>query len=131
MECRSVNLQDQVYGFLDPDVEARLRDHLAACARCRADLARLAGEKERLASAAAPARVRDWKTLVPLAFAAALLLGLLGLLIPRPPAPVEVVAMPGAQEKGAKASKELPDDEDSLQKEIVRLDAALKNTSDE
>jgi tetratricopeptide (TPR) repeat protein len=144
MECRIVDLQDLAYGFLDPEGAMRVRDHLADCARCRADFARLEAERSRLAGAAAGLSApRERKNLVPLAFAAALLVGLLWLLIPREPAPTfapsresasegkpaEVAAMPAAQEK--KGPKEVPDDEDSLQKEIVRLDAALKTASDD
>jgi len=136
MECRIVDLQDYAYGFLDPEAATRVREHLDRCSRCRADLARLGGEKERLAGAAAGLSVsRDRRMLVPLAFAAAMLLGLLWLLIPRNPAPArgaapaDVVAVPASQDK--KGSKEVLDDEDSLQKEIARLDAALKTTSDD
>jgi len=135
MECRIVDLQDLAYGFLDPEAAARVGDHLSGCARCRADFARLKGERDRLAGAAAGISApRDRRNYVPLAFAAALLVGLLWLLIPRTPPPpetsAEVVAMPAAQEKN-KGSKDVPDDEESLQKEIARLDAALKNASDD
>ena len=130
MECRIVDLQDLAYGFLDPDAAARVRDHLADCSRCRSDFARLQAERNRLAGAAAGLSLpRERKSLMPLAFAAALLLGLLWLLVPRTPPPAEVVAVPAAQEKGA--PKGVPDDEESLQKEIARLDAALKNTTDD
>jgi len=136
MECRIVDLQDLAYGFLDPDAAMRVRDHLSECGRCRADYARLAGERSRLAQGAAGLSApRERKSLMPLAFAAALLLGLLGLLIPRESSPAresqppDVVAMPAAQEKSA--PKGVPDDEESLQKEIARLDAALKNASDD
>jgi len=135
MECRIVDLQDLAYGFLDADAALRVRDHVAECARCRADVARLEGERNRLAGAAAGLTApRQRRSLVPLAFAAALLVGLLWLLIPRSPAPVaapaDVVAVPAAQEKkGAKES--VPDTEEALQKEIARLDAALKNASDD
>jgi tetratricopeptide (TPR) repeat protein len=134
MECRIVDLQDCAYGFLDPDAAARVRDHAAGCGRCRAGLARLESEKERLAEAvsglSAPRERRPAATaVVPLAFAAALLLGLLWLLSPRDPAPVETVAVPAAQEK--KAAKEAPEDEGSLKAEIARLEAALQKTSDE
>jgi hypothetical protein len=129
MECRIVDLQDLAYGFLDPDAATRVRDHLSACSRCHADFARLQGEKERLAGAAAGLSApRDRRTLVPLAFAAALLAGLLWLLLPRTPAPVEVVALPGAQDK--KGQKEVPDTEESLRKEIGRLETAFQDTSD-
>src|SRR6185436_18023756 len=101
MECRIVDLQDLAYGFLDADAALRVRDHVADCARCRADFARLEAERNRLAGAIA---------------------GLLWLLIPRSPAPVaapaDVVAVPAAQEKkGAKES--VPDTEEALQKEIA------------
>jgi anti-sigma factor RsiW len=45
MACRTVDLQDLAYGFLDPDAEARVRDHVAGCARCRAELRAPRGEK--------------------------------------------------------------------------------------
>jgi len=136
MECRIVDLQDLAYGFLDPDSAARVRDHLSECARCRADFARLTAERTRLAGAASGlAAPRERKNLLPLAFAAALLVGLLWLLVPRESspareaAPADVVAVPASQDK--KGSKEVADDEESLQKEIARLDAALKNASDD
>src|SRR5262245_51051373 len=135
MECRIVELQDLAYGFLDPEDAARVGRHLSECGRCRADLARLKGERDHLAGAAARLSApADRRNYVPLAFAAALLVGLLWLLLPRNPAPspqgapAEAVAVPAAQEKkGAKES--IPDTEEALQKEIARLDAALKNTS--
>jgi hypothetical protein len=131
MACRIVDLQDLAYGFLDPDGEARVREHLAGCERCRADLARLEGEKRLLAGGAVRATApRERRPLVPLAFAAALVLGLLWLLLPRDPAPAGTVLLPGAQEKG-RAAKEVPDTEDALKSEIARLDAALARTSDE
>src|SRR5215831_899324 len=131
MECRIVDLQDLAYGFLDPDAATQVRRHLSTCARCRADFARLEGEKDRLAGAAARLTApRDRRTLVPIAFAAALLLGLLWLLLPREPRRTEVVAIPAAQEKKFQ-QKEVPDNEESLRKEIARLDAALKATSDD
>src|SRR6185436_17274930 len=130
MECRIVDLQDLAYGFLDPDAAARVRDHVADCPRCRSDFARLQSERNRLAGAAAGLSLpRERKSLMPLAFAAALLVGLLWLLIPREPKPAEFVAVPAAQDKTA--PKGVPDDEESLQKEIVRLDAALKNATDD
>ena len=136
MECRIVDLQDLAYGFLDPDAAARVRDHVADCPRCRSDFARLQSERNRLAGAAAGLSLpRERKSLMPLAFAAALLVGLLWLLIPResPPTreslPDTAVVVPAAQEKSA--PKGVPDDEESLQKEITRLDAALKSTTDD
>lgn len=130
MECRIVDLQDLAYGFLDRDDAMRVRDHLAGCARCRADAARLEGERDRLAGAAAGLSTpRERRSLMPLAFAAALLVGLLWLLVPREPEPAPVVVVPAAQEKTA--PKGVPDDEESIQKEIVRLDAALKAASDD
>ena len=135
MECRIVDLQDLAYGFLDRDDALRVRDHLAGCGRCGADFARLEAERGRLAGAAAGiAAPRERKSLMPLAFAAALLAGLLWLLVPREsspgPKPDPVgVAVPAAQDKTA--PKGVPDDEESLQKEIARLDAALKATSDD
>jgi hypothetical protein len=134
MECRIIDLQDYAYGFLDPEAQARVREHLDGCLRCRADFERLSGEKRRLAGAAAGLSVRrDRRTLVPLGFAAALLLGLVWLLLPRDPAPAPVVVLPGAQDKGTekKSFKEAPDDEGSLKSEIARLEAALQKTSDE
>jgi Tfp pilus assembly protein PilF len=134
MECRIVDLQDCAYGFLAADAAARVRDHAAACGRCRADLARLEGERQRLAEAApglgAPRERRPAMTaLVPLGFAAALLLGLFWLLKPRDPSPPEGVAVLAAQEK--KPGKEAPENEESLRAEIVRLEEALEKTSDE
>lgn len=114
MECRIADLQDHAYGFLDPEGEARLRGHLDVCARCRADLARLAGEKRRLSDAAADLSA-DRRTLVPLAFAAALVVGLLWLLIPRTPPSLEVAWIPAAQDRNA---------------EILRLRQALERTTD-
>jgi anti-sigma factor RsiW len=129
MECRIVDLQDLAYGFLDRDDALRVRDHLDGCDRCRADFARLDAERTRLAGAAVGlSRPRERKSLLPMAFAAALLAGLLWLLIPREPAPAPV-AVPAAQDKTS--PKGVPDDEESIQKEIIRLDAALKTTTDE
>src|SRR5438105_2281431 len=138
MACRIVDLQDLAYGFLDPDAASAAREHVAGCGRCRADLARLTGEKNLLAGAAAgfsaQRRRRPTATaLVPLAFAAALLVGLLWLLMPRQKAAPEIVVLPAAQEKGGdkRSSKEVPDTEDGLKAEIARLEAALAKTSDE
>src|SRR5437667_12889085 len=103
MPCRIVDLQDCAYGFLEPEAAASVRDHAAACDRCRADLARLEGEKAMLSRAASELLPRERRTaapLFPLAFAAGLLVGLLWLLIPREPAPSDVVAVPAGQEKG-------------------------------
>jgi tetratricopeptide (TPR) repeat protein len=131
MACRIVDLQDLAYGFLDPEAEFRVREHLAGCGRCRADLARLEGEKELLAGAAARARApRERRALVPLAFAAALVLGLVWLMKPGDPAPFETVLVPAAQDKG-KGAKELPDTEEALKAEIARLQTALARTPDE
>src|SRR5438552_843296 len=134
MECRIVDLQDYAYGFLNPDAAAGVRVHVAGCSRCRADLARLEGEKARLAGAAselsAPRERRAVATsLVPLAFAAALLLGLFGLLRSRDSAPSETIGIAApAQEK--KPSKEAPLDEDALKAQIAKLEGALQKTSD-
>lgn len=127
MECRIVDLQDYAYGFLDGEEASRVRDHVASCARCRADLDRLDGEKRLLAGAAAASPVRRPATAVavPLAFAATLLLGLLVLLVPRPAPPAETAAAPGAQDK-KKGAPEQPDDEASLKARIANLEAALK-----
>src|SRR6185436_1860712 len=132
MACRTVDLQDLAYGFLDPDAEARVREHVAGCGRCRAELARLEGEKRILAGAAASvAGPRERRPLVPLAFAAALILGLLWLLKPAGPGPSESIAVPGAQDKGSKGAKDVPETEDALRSEIARLEAALAKLSDE
>jgi tetratricopeptide (TPR) repeat protein len=132
MACRSVDLQDLAYGFLDPDAEARVREHVASCGTCRADLARLQGEKRLLAgSAASIPEPRERRSLVPLAFAAALILGLLWLLKPAAPIPSDSIALPGAQDKGSKGAKEVPDTEAALRSEIARLEAALGKISDE
>ena len=127
MACRTVDLQDYAYGFLDEEETSRVRDHLGACARCRADLARLDGEKRLLADAAAapPARRTQPSAAVPLAFAAVLLLGLLWLLAPRSEPSTETALVPGAQEKG-KGSADLPGDEPSIKAQIAKLEAALK-----
>jgi hypothetical protein len=130
MACRIVDLQDLAYGFLDPDAAARVRAHLADCGRCRADLARLEGEKRLLAGAAARSSApRERRAIVPLAFAAALVLGLVWLMLPRDPVSVETVAIPAAQDKG-KAAKEVPDTEEALRSEISRLEAALAKSDD-
>lgn len=134
MACRPDDLQDLAYGFLDPESESRVRDHAAACGRCAADLGRLEGEKRVLSRAAAQgaAPARERRPLVPLAFAAALLLGLLWLLSPDP-AGSPVVLVPGAQEKGSdrKGAREIPDTEEALRSEIDRLQSALGKTTDE
>ncbi len=128
MDCRPSDLQDLAYGFLDEPDARRVRAHAARCSRCSADLARLEGEKALLAAGAARADLSiqrgRWAGLaLPLAFAAALLLGLVWTLAPRNPDPV--VFVPATQEKKQTAP---PLDEAGLRKEIGRLQEALGKT---
>jgi tetratricopeptide (TPR) repeat protein len=129
MECRIIDLQDYAYGFLDGEEASRVRDHVAACARCSAVLARLDAEKRILAEAAAPRARRGVPTAaLPLVFAASLLLGLLWLLMSRPAPPPETAAVPAAQDKG-KGPADQPGDEPALRSQIVKLEAALKEAA--
>jgi tetratricopeptide (TPR) repeat protein len=132
MSCRPEDLQDLAYGFLDEEAEARVRAHVESCPPCRAAVRRLDAEKRLLARAArapASAPARGKTSLVPLGFAAALLLGLLWILAPRAPEgpPVAGPAVPGAQDKKTPAG---PVDEEGLQAELKRLDDALAKASD-
>jgi tetratricopeptide (TPR) repeat protein len=133
MDCRPSNLQDLAYGFLD-DGEARLvRAHAARCSRCAGDLARLEAEKAVLAGGAvradfAPRRNRLAGLALPLAFAAALLLGLVWTMLP--PATEPVAFVPAQDKKGPSKEEPAPLDEASLRKEIDRLQTALNGTQD-
>lgn len=133
MECRIVDLQDLAYGFLDGEEAARVRDHVSSCARCRGDLARLDGEKRTLAgAAAAPAAHRTVPTaVIPLAFAAALLIGLLWLLAPRSTPSDETAVVPAAPQDKGKSSADQPGDEPSIKAQIAKLQAALAETTNE
>jgi tetratricopeptide (TPR) repeat protein len=131
MICRLSDLQDLAYGFLDEEDAARVRVHAAGCARCAADLARLEGERGILAKAAARADLAAPRLVfVPLAFAAALLAGLVWLLVPpRSPEPAAAPAFAGPlQEK--KRPEAAPPDEESLRGQIAKLEAALQKTPD-
>ena len=136
MDCRPGDLQDLAYGFLDGEAERRVRRHTATCERCAADLGRLVAEQGILARASEGAepgarRARLAAVLVPAAFAAALLLGLVWTMAPRNPAPADVAGFQPLQEKKVN-SKEAPPplDEAGLRKEIARLELALEGTSD-
>ncbi len=136
MECRPSDLQDLAYGFLDDAEAARAHGHLAECARCRADLDRLQREKALLGKAAARAELPAPRLVfVPVAAAAALLAGLVWLLLPPGrPGPEAAPAYAGSpsQEKPRKeaAPKEAAADEESLRAQVAKLEAVLQKTSD-
>ncbi len=137
MDCRAADLTDLLYGFLDEDAEARVRAHLEGCRRCRAGLERLEVEKSILAGAAAlpssrPEPVRGGVPWVPLAFAAALLVGLVALLAPRDDGSGSNLSYSatGPQEKKEQEKKE-KFDAATLEEQIARLEKALETTTDE
>ena len=126
MSCRTTDLQDFAYGFLDEANERRVREHLAGCARCRAEFERLDSEKNlltRAASSAVPVAARSrsgWVAAVPVGLAAALLLSLLGILITREPDqkpdPEVSNSSPAAQQKEVQKTKQEQDDPDTKKK---------------
>ncbi len=133
MDCNPRDLQDLAYGFLDDEAGRRVRRHATDCERCAADLGRFVAEQGILARAAGradlsapPGRLAAY--LLPAAFAAALLLGLVWLLAPRSPDPV--VLVPAQEKKGPVKEEPAPLDEAALRKEIDRLQAALDGTKD-
>lgn len=136
MDCRPSDLQDLAYGFLDGEADRRVRRHAAACGRCAADLGRLVAEKGLLARASQGAdlsapRTRPTAYLVPAAFAAALLLGLVWIMAPRTPEPVALTGPASLQDSKKSEKKDAPAlDEAGLKKEIVRLQEALDGTND-
>jgi len=134
MECRSTDLQDLVYGFLDEEAEARVRDHAETCGRCRVDLRRLEEERVVLARAALLPSRKERPALVPLAFAAALLAGLLWLLWPAPPPPAPAPAAQEAKKQEKPPPKEKPDPAQErvsrIKRELESVYNKLKRTSD-
>lgn len=80
MECRTVEIQDYVYGFLEPQTRGGFEAHLTACAGCREAEARLRGERDLLRAAAATAPATGSRSRAPLLWIAAGVLGVVGLI---------------------------------------------------